>query len=130
MATQNYQVVDVVKDTKNKWIGMPVSTTQYIELGAITHLDSVWGLHFTVTGVTSGAGTPTIQFQHTLDPLGTWNDLGAVINFSGNPITVTASRIPVSATDTLLPFCRLKVVTPANATAVISKLTRTIRGTN
>ena len=130
MATQNLQTVDVVRDTKNKWVGIPVSTTQYIELGPITHLDSVWGILFSVQGVTSGVGVPTIQFQQAIDPTGTWTDLGAAINFSGNPASIDALRKPATATETLYPFCRLKIVTPANASAVVTRVIRTIRGAN
>lgn len=115
-----------------------LNTTKYFDLYPPSNWDSVYGIWFYIEAFTVGAGNLVVTLQGAVDKNQTvWTDIGAGVNITGGtaaaPIQTTFQRSPLevaaaSQKETLPPYLRLKMVTPAGATAGICKVNRTIRG--
>ena len=131
MAVTNYQLINII-ESKSQWKSIPVSTTTYVTFEP-THWDSVHGIFISLLGITSGAGTPVVSIEQCIDASdasATWEEVTPPVNFKGNSgVSLAVKAIPTS-TETLYPFMRLKIVTDATSTAIITSVKRTIRGTN
>lgn len=126
MAVQNYGIFTIL-DAKSQWRSLVASSTSYVTFEP-THLDSVYGIYLSVVGITSGAGTPKLSIQQSIDQ-SNWEEVTAPVDFKGSPVSVAVKCIP-TGTETLYPFLRLKIETDATSSLVITSVKRTIRGVN
>lgn len=120
-------------------IRLEVGTTAYFNLTETSNFDSIYGIWFYVEAFTNGIGkkiTLTLQGAANFNQA-TWTDIGAGVAISGGsfaaPTQTDFQRAPLvsaagTAFATLPLYLRFKMVTDADATAAISKITRTIRG--
>lgn len=115
-----------------------LNTTRYFELSPTSNWDSICGIWLYIEAFTVGAGNLVVTLQGAVDKnQATWTDIGASVNITGgtaaSPVQTNFLRSPLevavgSQKDCLPPYLRLKMVTPAGATAGICKVNRSIRG--
>lgn len=119
-------------------IRVELNSTEYFPLAEVSNYDSIYGIWFYVESFTGGVGNLTVTLQGASDNnQSTWVDIGAGVAMTlgtpAVPIQYSFMRAPLvaavgAAFITLPPFIRFKLVTDVGATAVVSKITRTIRG--
>lgn len=126
MAVSNYVIFPIL-EAKSQWRSLVASSISYVTFEP-THLDSVHGIYLSVAGVTTGAGTPMISVEQSIDNTN-WVEVTAAVAFKGSPVSLVVKCIP-TLTETLYPFLRLKITTDATSALVITGISRTIRGVN
>lgn len=118
---------------------IPPSTTFYTAPFNITHLDSVNGLFISLVGTRYGplATDCTVTIQQAMLPInsaGYWSDIGTATNIgtAGDIVTPEAVNTVLGVyplfAESLMNNIRLKFVTSAASSIVLSKLFRSSRG--
>jgi hypothetical protein len=144
MSTFQYSVIELMdRRTLGESKVLSPGTTYLLQLGPITHLDSVNGIYVRLKGTRydgGGAGDPiSLQLQHSLDvndPNAEWLDVGTAGTFGtagqgtiAVPVAATNSVFFIpAATAVMLPAVRLKIVCGATAGGTITSFRRTNRG--
>jgi hypothetical protein len=136
---KSYPIMDIRtnRGVNSEYRFIPASTTLYIPIGAITHLDSVYGIDLFVRGLRGGANEITISIEHAAynDDTATWAEIGTGTLGSGGDGgvgTEIVKEVTVNATPTapvtLKNYIRVKIVSGAATDAYLAIMTITRRG--
>jgi hypothetical protein len=138
-----YSIIEYRRELGEDGKLLAPSSTTYIQLGGINHLDSVYGYtiqlqatrYNVALAVDNVVATLEQAFQQK-DADALWSAVGAAVNIgtagSGTPaiptaVTVNITRNP-TAPATYLPALRLKIVCTADTGGTLTAILRTARG--